>query len=239
MMVVGDSISQGSSGDWTWRYRLWTHLCAHRVRLDLVGPKNALENVRIAGDGEDHTYADPHFGTDHDAQWGRPLADETDEIEARVTAHTPEYLLVLLGINDLFWHHVAPSRFEMSLRAFVANARRADAGIRIVLGRLLPTDKAAQDAVFAARVAACNDRIGALAAELGTEQSPIVVAATDAVFVAADHTWDGTHPNPAGELRIAAAFADALADHFGIGACYPRPFLQVAEIPMAAKAPID
>lgn len=23
VMVVGDSITQGSEGDWTWRYRLW------------------------------------------------------------------------------------------------------------------------------------------------------------------------------------------------------------------------
>ncbi|MGW0660927.1 GDSL-type esterase/lipase family protein [Streptodolium elevatio] len=207
--------------------------------LDLVGPKGTLENARIAGGGEDHTYADPHFGTDHDAQWGRPLSDETHEIEARGTIHTPKYLLVLLGINDLFWHHVAPSRFEVSLRMFLEGARRADAGIRIVLGRMLPTHKAAQDPVFAARVAACDDRIGAVAAELGTEQSPIVVAATDRVFVAADHTWDGTHPNLAGELRIAAAFADALAGDFGIGARYPRPFLLVPDIPRSAKAPID
>ncbi|MFC7503453.1 hypothetical protein, partial [Nocardioides sp. GCM10030258] len=26
VLIVGDSVTQGSSGDWTWRYRLWRHL---------------------------------------------------------------------------------------------------------------------------------------------------------------------------------------------------------------------
>ncbi len=43
------------------------------------------------------------------------------------------------------------------------------------------------------------------------------------INVAAD-LWDGTHPNANGEIRIAAAFADALATKFHLGAAYPTPF---------------
>jgi hypothetical protein len=28
VLIVGDSITQGSAGDFTWRYRLWKHLAA-------------------------------------------------------------------------------------------------------------------------------------------------------------------------------------------------------------------
>lgn len=42
IMVVGDSITQGSSGDYTWRYRLWRHLTDRGVRVDLVGPRDDL-----------------------------------------------------------------------------------------------------------------------------------------------------------------------------------------------------
>ena len=34
IMVVGDSISQGSSGDYTWRYRLAKHLTANGWTLE-------------------------------------------------------------------------------------------------------------------------------------------------------------------------------------------------------------
>ena len=38
IMVVGDFISQGYAGDYTWRYRLWEWLRAGAVDVDFVGP---------------------------------------------------------------------------------------------------------------------------------------------------------------------------------------------------------
>ena len=69
-----------------------------------------------------------------------------------------------------------------------------------------------------------------------TPASPVVLADTAREFIAADHTWDGTHPNPRGEIRIAAAFADALAGAFGLGAPYPRPYPDLPDVPAQAKA---
>jgi hypothetical protein len=57
--------------------------------------------------------------------------------------------------------------------------------------------------------------------------------------VASAHTWDGTHPNAQGELRIAAAFADTLAGQLGIGAPFPRPFPKVSEIAPEAKQAVS
>lgn len=239
IMIVGDSISHGSCGDWTWRYRLWKHLRNHDVRIDPVGPQNHLDNIRTqeSGDG-DLTYADPEFDTDHCAQWGRPYVLEKEVIEAKVATHRPEYLLVLLGINDLFWHDIDPVQFEANLREFVLNARRAAPSVRIVLGAILPTKRAMDDQPFGVRVAACNLRLRALACELSTPESPVVVANTDAEFVAQEHTWDGTHPNTRGEFRIAAAFADALAWWFSLGAAFPRPYPDVENVSAEVKSAI-
>jgi hypothetical protein len=41
LMIVGDSISQGMEGDWTWRYRLWEWLRSQptgAVDFEFVGP---------------------------------------------------------------------------------------------------------------------------------------------------------------------------------------------------------
>ena len=46
ILLVGDSVTQGSAGDWTWRYRLWKHFDAAGVAVDFVGPRNDLyDNV--------------------------------------------------------------------------------------------------------------------------------------------------------------------------------------------------
>ncbi|ATL25636.1 putative sugar acetyltransferase [Streptomyces formicae] len=240
IMIVGDSISHGSSGDWTWRYRFWKHLREHDVSVDLVGPKNTLDNIRTEETGDDDsTYADPEFDPDHDAQWGRPYVTEKEEIEAKVSAHQPDHLLVLLGINDLFWYGVEPPQFEENLREFIARARNGSTGLSIVLGTVLQCQKAVDEPEFGARVDATNERIRAVAKDLDSTTSPVTVAETAAEFLAGDHTWDGTHPNPNGELRIAAAFADAMASRFGIGARYPRPYPDVAPIVPEAKAKLD
>ncbi|MGB2572541.1 fibronectin type III domain-containing protein [Micromonospora citrea] len=228
IMIAGDSISHGSSGDWTWRYRLWKHFVANGITADLVGPRNDLENIMTAEAGDaDHTYADPSFDQDHNANWGRQLREAAAEIRDDVAQYDPSTLLVLLGINDLGWHGRSAEEVEVDLRAFIANARSGRADVRIVLGKLLPTKRAIDEPVFADKVAAYNDRLASVAAELTTATSPIVVADTPNGFVAADHTWDGVHPNSRGELRIAAAFADTLSSAFGIGASYARPFPEV------------
>lgn len=38
LMIVGDSISQGMEGDWTWRYRLWEWLDSQGEDFEFVGP---------------------------------------------------------------------------------------------------------------------------------------------------------------------------------------------------------
>ncbi|OPC79069.1 hypothetical protein B4N89_33775 [Embleya scabrispora] len=193
VMIAGDAIGHVGGGARTWRYRLWRHLRAHDVRLDLVGSDDPLDDIRT-----------------------------------EVAEYRPDYLLVLLGVDELRRPAIDPGRFEADLRASIADARRANPNLRIVLGHVLPTHHAGPDPEFAARAAGYNTRIDAIAADLDTADSPIVVAGTDAEFDAGDHTADGLHPNPAGEVRIAAAFADALADRFHLGAHYPRPLPKAA-----------
>lgn len=72
-MVVGDSISQGSAGDLTWRYRLDKALTAAGVAVTFEGPYTDLfDNVAGIRDGN-HAYADPSFDQHHDALWGSTL----------------------------------------------------------------------------------------------------------------------------------------------------------------------
>ncbi len=70
IMLVGDSITEGSSGDWTWRYRLAQSLEAAGVDYEFVGPRVTMLN--LATDAHDSLeYADPSFDRHHFARWGR------------------------------------------------------------------------------------------------------------------------------------------------------------------------
>ena len=223
IMVVGDSISQGSAGDFTWRYRLYKHLVSAGVAPSFVGPRNDLYD-NVANQQGNHDYADPNFGQNHDAVWGRMLADEMSTIQGEVQGATPDYVLVLLGINDLGFGRTDPAGTEANMRTFIANARAAKSNLRFVLGELLPTQRATTDSAFAAEVADYNNRLLQVASSLSTSTSPIAIANDGVDIVPANDLWDGTHPNAAGEGKIAAGFADSLSASFGVGAPHPRPY---------------
>jgi hypothetical protein len=223
IMIVGDSITSGSSGDYTWQYRLYQHLRADGVSPQMVGPHDWLYNNVTRADG-DCSYADPRFERANDAHWGMALWEEETAIRAKVATYRPDYLLALLGLDDLFWFLKTQSQMASYLAGFIDQARAASPHIRIVLG-IIPPDIHTQDSTtFAASIGAFNNTIAATASQLSTTASPIAVAQDAAGFNVAADTWDGTHPNANGEVKIAAGFANTLARRFGLGTPYPTPF---------------
>jgi hypothetical protein len=222
IMIVGDSVTEGSSGDYTWQYRLYEHLLADGISPHMVGPYGWLYN-NVTHAKKDHSYANPNFEHANDASWGMALSREKNAIGRKVATYQPDYLLVLLGLNDLFWYGLSERAMADNLASFIAAARAARPQIRIMLG-LIPPDIHERNAAFAASVASYNRAISSSAARLSTTESPIAVAEDGSgVSVTAD-LWDGTHPNANGEIKIAAAFADTLASRFQLGQPYPKPY---------------
>jgi lysophospholipase L1-like esterase len=201
ILVVGDSISQGSSGDWTWRYRLWEHLTGHGVAVDLVGPRTDLYD-NVGGAFGSQAYLDPAFDRDHAARWGMKLGAPDVPIANLVSTYTPDIVVVMLGDNDLSAGQT-PEQVRDLLRGFVTSARSVDPGLEVVLGR-------DPRPLIQPKVPAYNALVTDLADELDSPASHVVVANTDVGYDDYNDTWDGAHPNARGELKIAAAFADAL-----------------------------
>jgi lysophospholipase L1-like esterase len=223
IMIVGDSITKGSSGDFTWQYRLYEHLRADGVRPQMVGPYGSLFNNVTNVDG-DCSYADPRFERANDAKWGLTLFEEKSAIRAKVARYRPSYLLVLLGLDDLFWFGKSQSDMAANLRGFIAAARAGGPRIRIVLGLIPPDIHQQTSPAFHASIAIYNHTLSSTAARLSTAASPIAVAHDGTGLHVAADLWDGTHPNANGEVKIAAGFADALASRFHLGRAYPTPF---------------
>ncbi|MCX5012528.1 GDSL-type esterase/lipase family protein [Streptomyces sp. NBC_00555] len=221
-MFVGDSMTIGRAGDYTWRYRMWQHLGSTLGGpYEIVGPRSELYDT-AADAPASHAYADPDFPQDarrHLAGWGEGWQHMAPLIGPAARAGRADVLLVSLGLIDLGFYTGAEDT-AANVRRFVAAAREARPGIRMVLLPVIPNIRAEEDAPFAAEVARFNELLAKAVADLTTAASPILLGARPYAYDIHRDTYDGTHPNASGEHRLAGEFAAVLHQAWGIGGPY-------------------
>jgi lysophospholipase L1-like esterase len=195
IMLAGDSITQGFDGDFTWRYRLFQEFARQAVPVDFVGPR------RYPYGGRD-VYLATGWDSDHDAMGGSTLAGNVGSIGTAVATYAPDVLVAEYGTNDLV-DGATPAAVLRSWRGDIANARAARPDVKIVVGEVATPKARAR--------AEANAGLHALAAELTTAESPIVVADLDSPsWIPSRDTRDLVHPNPTGETVIGQRMAEAL-----------------------------
>jgi hypothetical protein len=142
-----------------------------------------------------------------------------------VEEYQPDVVVEMLGVNDLLFGGRSPETVANRVAQFVDEARGARADVDFVLA------EATQTWWTWVGVADFNGRLQQVAAAKTDDDSAVVVADTDNGYAAAAHTWDDSHPNAAGEVRIAAAVADSLAQ-IGVGPPATRP---LAAVPLGPR----
>ncbi|MGW5429416.1 SGNH/GDSL hydrolase family protein [Streptomyces sp. NPDC004059] len=218
-MPVGDSMTIGSAGEHTWRYRLWRHLCdTHNGPFTFVGPREELYD-KAADAPTSHAYAEPGFPRRHLAGWGEGWLHMAPLIGDAVREHRADVLLVSLGLIDLGFYTNAEQTAQ-NVRAFVAEAREARPRVRMVLLPVIPNIRAEADPSFAEEVDRFNVLLAKAVADLDEPRSPILLASPPESYDIHADTYDGTHPNARGEHRIARAFAGAMWEAWGVGQVY-------------------
>jgi len=207
ILVVGDSVTQGASGDYTWRYRLWKTLQTRQKAVDFVGPRAELSDGSTA-------YADPDFDQDHAARWGAfftvdgwwaGLGYAEDVTKDLVAAYAPDVVIEDLGLNNLTFGAASPAQVIALVEGFVTDVREVRPSASIVLGQLT------QQWVPGGAVGTYNAMLLDLADELDRPDARVVVATVPTDYTELGDTYDHSHPNAEGEAKIAAQFADALA----------------------------
>lgn len=241
MMFVGDSMTIGRAGDYTWRYRMWQHL---GDSCEIVGPRTALyesgaepgtasgaepspasgtaSSAEPYAAGPGTAYADPAFPAEarrHLSGWGEGWQHMAPVVRETVAAHRPDLLLVSLGLIDLGFYTDAEQTSRNS-RLFLTEAREANPHIRAVILPVIPNIRAETDAPFAAEVAHFNVLLAKTLADLDEPRSPLLLASPPPSYDIHTDTYDGTHPNQSGERKLARAFAEALHQGWGIGGPY-------------------
>ncbi|MGW3654339.1 GDSL-type esterase/lipase family protein [Streptomyces sp. NPDC005151] len=221
-LFVGDSMTIGRAGDFTWRYRMWQHLeAAFDGPYEIVGPRTELYDT-ATNTPVSYAYGAPDFparARRHLAGWGEGWLHMAPVIADTVTATRADVLLVSLGLIDLGFYTDSGQTAE-NARAFVAAARTANPHIKAVLLPVIPNIRAESDAPFAAECDRFNELLAKAVADLDEPMSPILLASRPAGYDIHTDTYDGTHPGPTGEEKLAATFADAMHQAWGMGGPY-------------------
>jgi hypothetical protein len=218
-MPVGDSMTIGSAGEHTWRYRMWQHLReTYGGPFALVGPRETLYD-KATDAPTSYEYADPDFPRAHLAGWGEGWLHMAPLIGEAVRSHRADVLLVSLGLIDLGFYTNAEQTAE-NVREFVVGARSANSRVRMVVLPVISNVRASSDAPFAAEVARFNELLAKTVADLDEPRSPLLLASPPPSYDIHRDTYDGTHPNASGEHKIAEAFADAMYQAWGLGEPY-------------------
>jgi len=159
------------------------------------------------------------FTTRHASWWGRQAAQSKNTIEDWVSYHQPEYLLILLGFNDLGWWVSGPDELVGDIGQLVEHARRGRRDVKILVGNVVHRTfiTGRQDLVDN------TNRYNQLLKERITRwfrwESPISYVDVNANYNCrpggCPDGYDGLHPNAMGEYHIAQAFARTLKADFG------------------------
>lgn len=157
----------------------------------------------------------------HGAYWGRQAVQTEDTVKGWVRDHNPDYLLLLLGFNDLGWWVRDARGLVATMGSLIARAREAKPNIKILLGNVVHRSfiGGRQDLVDQTNLynGLIRDAIG----NWYNADSPIEYVDVSSAYQCRPEGCpdghDGLHPNAMGEYHIAAAFASALQNRFGFG----------------------
>jgi lysophospholipase L1-like esterase len=154
VMIVGDSMTQGQQGDWTWRYRIWQWFQQNHIAVHFVGPYEGTlppkpaaapstpplhgHSPRQSPQAMNGGYAkdvDAAFlsNSNHFAAWGRAAAITKGVIGDVVRQHQPDLMLLILGFNDLGWFLSDGQGAIDNTETLISNARAANPNLKFAV----------------------------------------------------------------------------------------------------------
>ncbi|MFC8419936.1 GDSL-type esterase/lipase family protein [Streptomyces sp. NPDC057236] len=196
VMPLGDSIT-GSPG--CWRALLWNRLLdAGHTDIDFVGTL-PTQGCGVAHDG------------DNEGHGGELVTNVADRnlLPARLAATLPDIVVMHFGTNDV-WSGISPDRILAAYTELVGQMRESNPDMRVLVAQIIPMNPGTC-AACAQRVVDLNARVPAWAAATSTDRSPVTVVDQWTGFDTATDTYDGVHPNDAGNEKIAARWFPALS----------------------------
>ncbi|WP_194821127.1 cellulose binding domain-containing protein [Micromonospora sp. S-DT3-3-22] len=206
VMPLGDSIT-GSPG--CWRSLLWNRLqSTGHTDVDFVG------TLGPQGCGQ------PYDG-DNEGHGGYLVTNVANQnlLPGWLAATRPDVVLMHFGTNDV-WSNIAPATILAAYSKLVDQMRASNPAMRIIVAKIIPMAPSSC-AECGQRAVALNAVIDGWAAGKTTAASPIVVVDQWTGFSTTTDTYDGVHPNAAGDQKMSDRWYPALVA--ALGGVTPTP----------------
>lgn len=202
ILITGDSITQGATGEHTWRY----FFAQGAPQADYVGNKTGpfdRSTYDFDFQGAD-AYAVSGWDTAHASVYGGRMTNPDPDpglgqlpIETLTATYQPDVIISAWGINDLQWNQT-PSTLGAAYSDWVTRARSQNPDVDLVISEL-PWTWWAEDG----EAIEFNAMLDDFAAEHDTAASRVVIARMAESYTQDGDTRDGIHPTLAGEQKIA------------------------------------
>ncbi|KAH9822090.1 carbohydrate esterase family 3 protein [Teratosphaeria destructans] len=227
-MIVGDSMSQGAEGDWTWRYRIWQWFEHNEIEFRFVGPyigtvspeppspptPPPLYNSTGVAEAIDHAggYAkgvDPAFlsNCNHFSVWGQAVAVDKYLIKDVLHSHPADLILFMLGFNDIGWHYSDASGTIESVATFVEEARAANPDLQLAIANAPQRSYMGGRDDLIRNTHKYNSLLPSFLSKWSTKQSPIHLVDLESNYACepagCPAGYDGLHPNAWGLSPLA------------------------------------
>jgi lysophospholipase L1-like esterase len=205
ILPLGDSITQGNHQTQSYRYPLWKKLVDAGVDFQFVGSQDSNVEGR---NPQWPDYGGKAFDRRHEGHWGWHtdlfLQDET--LRSWLKNYTPDIVLMHIGTNDMF-RRSSIEETVIKQKRIIELLRQDNPKVAILLARLIPSTSEQN-----AQISKLNEQAGEIAAAMTSSDSPVIVVDQNSGFNAAvgADTYDGTHPNAAGEEKMAQRWFDAI-----------------------------
>lgn len=193
IMPLGDSITESTKGQNSYRYYLWHLIMDRGYHVDFVGSRHGVGNGPPAN---------PDFDMDHEGHAGWKADEILGEIQAWATAASPDVVLLHIGTNDVCKKESVDSTVT-DIAGIIDTLRTVNPRIQVLMAQLINSSNCPP--------AALNARLPALVADKDRPESPIVLVDEYTGFDPPTMTYDGTHPNAEGDSRMAERWFEKLA----------------------------
>ncbi|MGW0804771.1 cellulose binding domain-containing protein [Nonomuraea sp. NPDC002799] len=221
IMPLGDSIT-GSPG--CWRSLLWNRLqSTGYTNIDFVGTLPP-QGCGVTHDGDNEG---------HGGYLATNIANQS-MLPGWLSATKPDIVIMHLGTNDV-WSNIAPATILSAFTTLVGQMRASNPGMKILVAKIIPMNPSSC-ADCAQRAVTFNNAIPAWAATTTTQQSPVTVVDQWTGFSTSTDTYDGVHPNAAGDQKMSDKWYPPLVNALS-GISTPTPTITPTVTPTVTPPP--
>lgn len=200
IMPLGDSIT-GSPG--CWRALLWNRLqTSGYTNIDFVGTLPP-QGCAVSHDGDNEG---------HGGALVTNVADQ-NQLPGWLAATRPDIVLMHFGTNDV-WSNRTTTTILAAYDKLVDQMRVSNPNMKVLVAQIIPLNPPTCSEC-AQRAVNLNNAIPGWASSKSTAQSPVIVVDQWTGFNTATDTYDGVHPNDAGDQKVSDRWYPALATALG------------------------